>query len=271
MNRRLGLTALAVVLALIGTIAVFVYAKSADRRAVDGIEATSVLIVDEAIPLGTSWSEVVEGGFVSEEKLPARATPSTALRNLEADVPDGEVATAEIKPGQVIVRAMFGEKAPVTGKLAIPARKQAITIEVPANAEVAGFVRNGSEVAVYVGFEVKNVTPGNRTVAGDKIYASKIVVPRVSVIAVNQAPPPNVSGTADDDETGGLAGSRAADDKVLVTLAVDQAAAESIVLAQELANSTLYLTLLSSSSVTKEDGGGRINLGDFGSTPLFRE
>lgn len=268
MNRRLGLTALAVVLALVGTVAVFAYAKSADRRAVDGIEATSVLIVDKPIPLGTSWSDVVEGEFVSEEKLPARATPSTALPNLDADVPDGEVATAEIKPGQVVVRAMFGEKAPVTGKLAIPARMQAITIEVPASAEVAGFVRNGSEVAVYVGFEVKNLPPEDKSISGPKVMASKIVLPRVSVIAVNQAPPPNVSGTS-EDESGGLANSGAADDKVLVTLAVDQAAAERIVLAQELAESTLYLTLLSNSSVTKEDGGGRINLGDFDSTPIF--
>ena len=268
MNRRLGLIALAVVLALIGTFAVFAYAKSADRRAVDGIKAKSVLIVEKDIPLGTSWSEVVEGGYVSEEKLPARATPSTALHTLKADVPDGEVATAEIKPGQVIVRAMFGERAPAIGNLAIPARRQAITIKVPANAEVAGFVRNGSEVAVYVGFQVENLPPEDQTIAGDKIYASKLVVPRVSVIAVSQAPSSNVSGTA-DDESGGLSSSRAAEAEVLVTLAVDQPAAERIVLAQELANSTLYLTLLSNSSVTKEDGGGRISLGDFGSTPLF--
>lgn len=268
MNRRLGLIALAVVLALIGTFAVFAYAKSADRRAVDGIKAKSVLIVEKDIPLGTSWSEVVEGGYVSEEKLPARATPSTALHTLKADVPDGEVATAEIKPGQVIVRAMFGERAPAIGNLAIPARRQAITIKVPANAEVAGFVRNGSEVAVYVGFQVENLPPEDQTIAGDKIYASKLVVPRVSVIAVSQAPSSNVSGTA-DDESGGLSSSRAAEAEVLVTLAVDQPAAERIVLAQELAHSTLYLTLLTNSSVTKEDGGGRISLGDFGSTPLF--
>lgn len=269
MNRRLGLIALAVVLALIGTFAVFAYAKSADRRAVDGIEATSVLIVEKPIPLGTSWNDVVEGEFVSEEKLPARATPSTALHTLKADVPDGEVATAEIKPGQVIVRAMFGEKAPVTGKLAIPARMQAITIAVPASAEVAGFVRNGSEVAVYVGFALKNKDDEGKAIAGEKMMASKIVLPRVSVIAVNQAPPSNVSGTSDDDESGGLSNSRNADEEVLVTLAVDQPAAERIILAQELAESTLYLTLLSNSSVTKEDGGGRSNLGDFETTPLF--
>lgn len=269
MNRRLGLIALAVVLALIGTFAVFAYAKSADRRAVDGIAAKSVLIVEKDIPLGTSWSEVVEGGYVSEEKLPARATPSSALHTLKADVPDGEVATAEIKPGQVIVRAMFGERAPAIGNLAIPARQQAITIKVPANAEVAGFVRNGSEVAIYVGFQVENVPfEKGEYIAGDKIYASKLVVPRASVIAVSQAPSSNVSGTA-DDESGGLSSSRAAEAEVLVTLAVDQPAAERIVLAQELAHSTLYLTLLTKTSVTKEDGGGRISLGEFGTTPLF--
>ncbi|WP_332643946.1 Flp pilus assembly protein CpaB [Aeromicrobium sp.] len=268
MNRRLGLTALAVVLALIGTVAVFAYAKSADRRAVDGIEAASVLIVDETIPLGTSWNDVVEGGFVSEEKLPVRATPSTALRDLDADVPDGEVATAEIKPGQVVVRAMFGERAPATGKLAIPARMQAITIKVPANAEVAGFVRNGSEVAVYATFKVEEAQDADgKAIAGDDAFASKLLLPRVSVLAVSQAPPSNVSGTG-DDESGGLAGSRAVDAEVLVTLSVDQAAAERILLAQEIGK--LYLTLLTNSSVTK-DSGGRINLGNFAPTPLFRK
>ena len=266
MNRRLGLTALAVVLALIGTVAVFAYAKSADRRAVDGIQAESVLIVEKAIPLGTSWNEVVEGGFVSEEKLPARATPSTALDSLKADVPDGEVATADIKPGQVIVRAMFGERAPATGALAIPAEKQAITIAVPANAEVAGFVRNGSEVAIYATFKVEEAqNAAGKAIAGDDAFASKLLLPRVSVIAVNQAPPKNVSGTG-DEESAGLASSRAVDAEVLVTLAVDQAAAERIVLAQEIGK--LYLTLLTNSSVTK-DSGGRINLGNFKPTPLF--
>jgi pilus assembly protein CpaB len=265
MNRRLGLIALAVVLALVGTIAVFVYAKGADDRAVEGLKATPVLIVDKTIPSGTSWSEVVKGDYVSEENVPAKSAPSGALDNLDADVPDGQVASADIKPGQLIVRSMFGQKAPATGVLDIPDRMQAITISLKANAEVSGFVRNGSEVAVYASFEVTGADAKDaKAVSGDKTYASKLVLPRVSVIAVNQAAPSSVSGSKDDD--GGTFGSGGRSDEVLVTLAVDQEAAERIVLAQKVGE--LYLTLLTNTSVTK-DGGGRINIGQFSPTPLF--
>lgn len=263
MNRRLGLIALAVMLALVGTTAVFLYAQGADDRAVEGLKTTPVLIVNKAIPTGTSWSAVVKGDYVSEEKVPAKSAPSGALTNLEANVPDGQVAAADIKPGQLIVRAMFGEKAPATGVLNIPDRKQAITISLTANAEVSGFVRNGSEVAVYATFEITGKDAKDaRAVSGDKAFASKLLLPRVPVIAVNQAPPSSVSG-ADDDKEGTLGAQRS--DEVLVTLAVDQEAAERIVLAQEIGK--LYLTLLTNSSVTKDEGG-RINIGIFKLSPL---
>lgn len=268
MNKRLGLTALAVVLALFGTGAVFAYAKSADSRAVDGMKATHVLIVQTAIPAGTSWSRVVKGDYLSEEKVPAKAAPSTALHNLEADVPDGQVATTEIKPGQLVVRAMFGERAPATGVLTIPDRMQAITIELEANAVVSGFVRDGSEVAVYASFKVEGA-PGasGKAVSGDDAFASKLLLPRVSVIAVNQAAPQNVSGTTDEEgSSGSRSASRSSNAKVLVTLAVNQEDAERIVLAQEIGK--LYLTLLTNSSVTA-DSGGRINIGNFRPSPLF--
>jgi pilus assembly protein CpaB len=266
MNKRLGLTALAVVLALVGTGAVFAYAKSADNRAVAGMKATRVLIVQTAIPAGTSWSRVVKGDYLSEEKVPAKAAPSSALHNLEADVPDGQVATVEIKPGQLVVRAMFGEKAPATGVLTIPDRMQAITIELEADAVVGGFVRNGSEVAVYGSFELLRA-PGadEKMITGPKAWGSKLVLARVSVIAVNQSPPHNVSGAKDEEGSGTLSRS-SSDQKVLVTLSVDQAGAERIVLAQ--AAGDLYLTLLTNSSVTK-DSLGQFNVGNYKPTPLF--
>jgi pilus assembly protein CpaB len=265
MNRRLGLIALAVVLALVGTVAVFLYAKGADDRAVEGLKATPVLIVDKTIPAGTSWSAVVSGDYVKEQNVPAKSAPEGVLSNLEADVPDGQVASADIKPGQLIVRAMFGEKAPETGVLNIPDRYQAITIAAEADAEVGGYVRNGSEVAIYAVFEISGKdTEDAGSVSGDKTYASKLLLPRVSVIAVNLAAPSSVSGN-DDGDGGGLGGSGRTD-KVLVTLAVDQTAAERIVLAQKVGQ--LYLTLLTNTSVTK-DGGGRVNIGTFNPSPLF--
>ena len=50
MNRRIVLVAVAVVLALFGTLAVYSYTQNADQRAVAGSKAAQVLIAVKQVP-----------------------------------------------------------------------------------------------------------------------------------------------------------------------------------------------------------------------------
>ena len=261
MNRRIALVAVAVVLALVGTFAVYNYAHHADQRAVAKTRSATVLVAQKAVPAGTSWGDVLKGNYLQEEKVPIDSAPSSAISSLTASVPVEQVATADISAGQIVLRQTFGEKSVTTGILAIPAGKLAVSVTMASNADVAGFVQNGSEVAIFSTFKLaplKTAAASNGTVGGTDLYATKLLFARVDVIATSQAAP--------GDLNGGKANANGNANGVLLTLALTQTEAERIILAQQVGQ--LYLGLLSNTSVTNPDGGVT-NVGAFKPAPIF--
>ena len=108
MNRRIVLIAVAVVLALFGTFAVYSYAHNADERAVAGGRAVKVLIATKRVAAGTSWADAVKSGNLSVQNMPASSTPQSALSGLDAGISQTAVAQSDIAPGQVVLREAFG-------------------------------------------------------------------------------------------------------------------------------------------------------------------
>jgi pilus assembly protein CpaB len=258
MNRRIALIALAIVLALVGTFAVYAYAKSADNRAVAGTRARSVLITTKRIPAGTSWADAVKGGYLTSENLPADAAPSSALSSVaQAAIGRDAVAAADIAPGQIVLRQAFGTATPKTGVLSIPKGDIAISVTLNSNSNVANYVSPGSEVIVFVTAKLrdKQVTdPGT----GDHLYVNRTVVPRAQVLATSTAPSTDVAGAT--------SGTSTSDTSTLVTLALSQVDAQRVILQQEIGQ--LYLGLLSASSKVGMDGG-IVNVGLFKPVPTW--
>lgn len=259
MNRRIVIVGLAVLLAVLGTAAVYGYANGADKRAVDKTRAAKVVIVDKRVPAGTTWSDALKGGYFHEDKVPVDSTPADAIPNLSTNIPAEEVAGADIAAGQIVLRQMFGQKTAVTGVLAIPKGKIAVSVSMSSNADVAGFVQPSSEVAIFATFKLaadKNA-PTTGTVGGTDLFATKLLLPRIQVLATSQDAPGDVNGGKNGTTAGG---------NVLVTLALDQSQAERVILAQQVGQ--LYLGLLSDTSVTNDDGG-TLGAATFKPTPIF--
>ena len=267
MKRRIVLVAIAAILALAGTFAVYSYAHNADKRAVEKTRSTRVLYAARLIPAGTTWKQARDGHYLTEQPVPGGAAPATAIGRIDAAIPDDEVATANISAGQIAVREMFGQKQPKTGVVAIPRGMQAVSVTLPSNADVAGYVESGSQVAIYATFRLDGLK--NKSTNGvfggqndePKIYVTKLLLARVDVIATSESAPSNVDGVKRSDTSGNNN-----QDTVLVTLALDQKGAQRLILAQ--ATGHLYLALLSSSSDTGPDGG-TVNIGIFKPAPIF--
>jgi len=262
MNRRIGLIALAVVLALIGTFAVYSYAHNADKRAVAATRHVQVVMADKSVPAGTTWADALKNHYLSQQNIPVNSKPDHAVGSLDASIPTSEVATAQIAPGQVVVREMFGKASAATGILAIPQGKLAISVSLSSDADVAGFVQPSSQVAIFVTAKLSKppatVTQG--TLGNDTdLYVTKLLLARTTVLATSQVAP-------SDLEKAGGSGSSSGNGNELLTLAVTQQEAQQIILAQQ--TSQLYLGLLSDTSVTGPDGG-TINVGLFKPTPIF--
>ncbi|PZS32132.1 MAG: Flp pilus assembly protein CpaB [Pseudonocardiales bacterium] len=262
MNRRIVLVVIATVLALVGTLAVFNYTHNADKRAIAKTRSVSVLVAAKSVPAGTSWGDVLKGKYLEEQRVPVDSAPSAAIANLAASVPRDQVAGASIPAGQIVLRPTFGEKTVTTGALAIPAGTLAVSVTMTANADVAGYVQNGSEVAIFSTFKLAPAAKGSAVEAnsaGIDRYITKLLLARASVIATSQAAPSVVNGSKANAN-----GSSSGD--VLVTLALSQAEAQRVILAQQVGQ--LYLALLSDKSVTVPDGGVT-NVGVFSPTPIF--
>jgi pilus assembly protein CpaB len=142
----------------------------------------------------------------------------------------------------VIIRPMFAPKTAASGILPIPAKEIAVSFSIVGQAAVAGFVQPQSEVAVFVSYKLPATTSGT-TKNGANNSATKLLFPRVLVLAT--AAPATSTLTAANGGGG------------LITLALTQDQAERMILASQ--SATVYLGLLSDTSVTNADKGVTFN------------
>jgi pilus assembly protein CpaB len=254
MKRRLLAALVALALALVGCLAVVAYVRAADERAVAGHEAVWVLLAKSRIPAGTSAAQLRDGGHVERVVMPAATVPADTLGELDADL-DQLVVTADVQARQLLLRGMFGESTRLSGGLALPEGRLAVSVEMSAAARVAGFVRPGSKVAVFDTFTMQEGK--GRIPSGDGLslrpeanHATRVLLPRVDVIAVGErgaagaatAAPAATAATAatGGDDAGGATGKAGV--TMLVTVAVTQPEAERLVHAAQ--TGVLYLALL---------------------------
>jgi pilus assembly protein CpaB len=260
---------LAVLLAVLGTAGVLAYVHGADARAVAGMKTVSTLIAKQTIPGGTSASTALHEGLLASQQLPASSVPSDAVSSITPDI-SSLVLSADVQPGQLLLRPMLvtSAQATSTGALAIPKGMVAVTVPLCQSAAVAGYVQPGSEVAVfdtYSGSKLnvqENCTGSSEShqSSASGVVRTRIVLPRVLVLSVGSPPASGTNGTsgsssssAPGSATSGTSG------PVLVTMAVNQADAERLILLTETGVS--YLALLTPSSHTAFDTA---------TAPLFR-
>ncbi len=110
MSRRTLALVISVVLAVIGTTAVYLYLRSADARATAGKQARTVLVADKRIPPGTSGRALKSNDYLRAVDMPAETVPDDALREINSDL-DSQVVTASVQRGQLLLRAMFADRA----------------------------------------------------------------------------------------------------------------------------------------------------------------
>jgi pilus assembly protein CpaB len=169
---------------------------------------------------------------------------------------DSLVISADLRPGQLLLRSMLVPAAQASGGLAIPDGKVAVTFTLCSAEAVAGNVRAGSEVAVFgtvVGGGTDataqpNCTGQHKQQVGKGIANTRVVVPKVRVLAIG----PASSATQNDSKTTDSADSQGAQNGMtLVTVAVDQDDAERLILLTQ--TGLPYLAILGPSAQIKAD------------------
>ena len=269
MTRRIGLIAVALVLALIGVVAVRSYVGKADARAVSGLDPVQAYVAQVAIPFGTTLKSAVDEGLAKVEVLPRKTVPVGAVTEVTPAL-SSLIASGTIPSGSLLLQAAIS--APQQQKDALPLKKGeiAVTETLGDPQRVGGFVQPGSEIAVFdsyntisaLGADGQPAAGNKNTAAGDglsmgatKEHVTRLLLPRVSVIAVGSsvagvapAPPPAASTAGPQSSASNSSGNN-----VLVTVELNQRDAEKLILASQ--TGSLYFGLLNEASQVAPDAG----------------
>jgi len=248
MTRRIIGVLLAIILAVVGTAAVLFYVHTVRGSVASGQRAVKVLVATERIPAGTTGEHLRDRSLVEEITMPASSVPSDALAAIPTDLND-LVVTADVQPSQLIMRGMFGQPTTLSGGLTIPEGKVAVTVQVGIPQQVAGYVRPGSQIAIFDTFTTGSGSSAN---ANANQKATRVLLPRVEVIATG-AFFTDGSTSSDQQADGGVTGQRAGGQTMVVTVAVTQPEAERLIQATQ--TGALYFALLTDSSDVKPGPG----------------
>ncbi len=247
MARRIALLLAAVAVALFGAGAVLTYASSANSRAMADQNPVQVLVATALIPAGTTAEQAKDKRLVELSEVPKRVVPTGALKTLTPV--EGQVLEQDVQPGEMIVKTRFVSQQ-VAGSIQIPGKSMAMSVQVQDPQRVGGYVLPGSEVAIFDTFAVEKAQQAS---VGEPVVdaRTKLLLPRVKVIAVGPTALSTVGGQRAESEGDAAAPAATTEDPAAVlTLAVD--ADQAVKLAHAANTGRLYFALLSEASTTGE-------------------
>jgi pilus assembly protein CpaB len=261
---RLLTITLALVVGIVGVVAVFAYVRQANERAVSGLKAETVMYATGPISAGASLSQAQSENLLGTEKVPVSSLTSGAVQSVTT-ANEHMVVSGTVAQGQVLLRNMLAKSGTLTAgsytPLPLPKKDIGVTIQLCLGADVAGYVHPGSYVAVFDTYP----TPGSGAMSytctshqppAKGAVQARIVVARVEVLSVTPVISQGTSAAAGQlaaaDPTN-PASSVVSSGEVFVTLAAtNQIMAENLVLITSAGDPTVGL--LNPDSVTNNDG-----------------
>ncbi|MEX2486610.1 MAG: Flp pilus assembly protein CpaB [Nitriliruptoraceae bacterium] len=223
MRARLLAGALAIALAIVGTVVLVSYVRNVEARVLEGQQVVHVLVVRDAIDQGTPAEQV--GDHVEFEETIARLAVDGAVTDLEEVA--GLVTATAMVPGEQLLRSRFVEPEELTavGGVEVPDGLHQVTVSLDAERSVGGVLRPGDTVGVFASLVASQLDEIGDTT---HLILHKVLVTRVQY---EQAPPDDPDRFAQTTPTG----------RVHVTLATSAPDAERIVFTAE--HGTLWLSL----------------------------
>jgi len=211
MGRRVMAVLVAMLVGFVGVIAVMLYAKGADSRAVADQQPQTVYIAQEVVPSGTTAADAVAKGLMSPTKIAAKGVPLGALATVDA-VNGKLVALTDIAAGEFVVASRFGKTPTGQKAIQVPDGQVAVSVMLPDPSRVGTFVTPGSRIVIFDSY------PQNAPVR------TRILLDDVLVIGVGQTSLTPVADANGQTEAEGKAQASAASALVTVALPPDAAA-----------------------------------------------
>lgn len=188
MGRRVIALVAAALLALFGIIAMIVYVRSADARAIADADAQTVYVTQKVVPAGTKLQDAVDQKLIVQTSVAAKAKPIGALTTVD-DGNKNLVAITDIGVGEFVLTNRFGETPTGTRALPVPSGMIGITMRLKVEEAVDYFATPGSKVVIYTTYDMQRIaTPGAAPLPSglETWKETAVLLDDVTVLGVNQ-------------------------------------------------------------------------------------
>jgi len=256
MRSRGIVVVLALILATIATVGVFLYSRGVKEDALAGGDVQEVIVSKVDIPANSDLNQFIADEQFALQQVPADSVVQDAITDI-SQLEDRRNGDFIVAGEQIPLSRVAGGEIP-GGQLGIPEGHQAITVELDAPAAIAGALAGGDNVTIYASFtdiEITLLQPDlaqairtaqtQQTLGSTqgqveipKFDATVVLVPEVEVLRViresqQTSSVPGEDTTTPEETIGG---------KVSVTLAFLPEEAQQFVFALD--QGTVYLSLL---------------------------
>ena len=248
MKRKVGGILLAVILALVGTIALVAYVNQAKEDAVEDVEPVDVLVFTESVPEGATLSVIEDS--VALTGVPPDIVSDSALTTLEGLDPT-LVAGIAFEPGDQLLRSRLVSPESLV-RIDVPDGLQELTVALDPERAVGGALQPGQYVGIIMSFDPFDVASAGTPQPQEGIdpavtttlptrtpNTTHLTLQQVLITSVQISARDSDRKTEAEDETTTEDGestevvNEAPGDQLLVTFAVSSTEAEQIVFAAE--------------------------------------
>jgi pilus assembly protein CpaB len=191
MKSRGLVVVLALILATLATVGVFLYSRGVKEEARRGGDLVTVIVSKIDVPANTDLNAMIaDGQFVPLE------VPTDAV------IQDAVTQISQLENRRNSVYLFAGEQIPVAriqggevpgGQLSIPEGHQAMTIALDAPAAISGTLTGGDHVSIFATFTGVSIVrlnkkfeplPGNSEVTAERFDTTVVLVPDVEVLRI---------------------------------------------------------------------------------------
>jgi len=184
-GRRIVAIFAAAVVALIGVVAVLMYAKGADDRAIAAQDPSSVYVVKSVVPAGTTLKDSVQSGLIIKTSVAAKGVPLGALTGVTGSN-GGLYALSDIQPGEYVLSDRFGTKPVGQKAIDVPAGQVAVSIALADPARVGTFLTPGSKVVLFDTYTPTETGVKSATDTTKLSQQTRVLLDDVLVIAMGE-------------------------------------------------------------------------------------
>ena len=156
MRSRGLIVVLALILATLATVGVFLYSRGVKQNAIEGGDLRTVVVAKVNIPANTDMNELIRDGQFTTLEVPDEAVINNAVTQI-SQLQNRRNSVFIFANEQIPIGRVQGGQVP-GGLLSIPEGEQALTVALEAPRAISGALTGGDNVTIYATFQDVELT-----------------------------------------------------------------------------------------------------------------